>query len=157
MNEIRIRHARLEDAGIITEFNARMAIETEDLELDRAVLLRGVRRALADEGICLYFVAEVGDRVIGQCMITYEFSDWRDGWIWWFQSVYVHPDHRRRGVFRALFDHSKREAADRGDVRALRLYVEEENHAGKSTYTRLGMSYAGYEVWHVDIKNAEDM
>ncbi len=151
MGDLTIRHARLDDAENVAEYNAAMAVETEDLELDRETLLRGVRRALSDEGICLYFVAEDAGRVVGQCMVTYEFSDWRDGWIWWFQSVYVHPDYRRKGVFRRLFEHVQREAAGRGDVRALRLYVEEENQVGKRTYAGLGMSHAGYEVWHIDV------
>lgn len=151
MAEIRIRDAVPGDAEVIAEYNAAMALETENLTLPWDVLLQGVQRALGDDGICLYFVAESGDRVVGQCMITYEFSDWRNGWLWWFQSVYVHPDFRRRGVFRMLFDHAKRAAAERGDVRALRLYVEEENDVGKRTYSSLGMKHAGYEVWHIDV------
>ena len=94
---------------VIVEFNLRLALETEGKQLDPSVLARGVARALADPDRLRYWVAELleGDgsqeaTVVGQAAVTREWSDWRNGWIWWFQSVYVHPDHRRRGVFRAL-------------------------------------------------------
>src|SRR4051794_9888896 len=95
-----LRPARLEDASALVDFNAAMALETEHLALDRATLARGVRAALEDSAKARYFVAadESGDRVIGMLMLTLEWSDWRDGEIWWIQSVYVHPEHRRRGV-----------------------------------------------------------
>ena len=94
---IEIRPARADDAAMIAEFNARMAHETEALTLDRAILDAGVRAALADPNKARYFVADAGGKVVGQLMITLEWSDWRNGEIWWIQSVYVHVDYRGRG------------------------------------------------------------
>ena len=99
--EIHIREGVLADAQVIIEFNRRLAADTEDKHLDAHRLADGVRHALSSTDTCLYLVAEVSRRVVGQTMVTFEWSDWRNGWFWWIQSVYVHPDFRRRGVFRA--------------------------------------------------------
>jgi GNAT superfamily N-acetyltransferase len=144
-SDLIVRFAHPTDAGTIVDFNARMAHETEGLSLDLAVLSAGVRAALADPGKAIYFVAESGGRVVGQLMITHEWSDWRNGDIWWVQSVYVHPDHRRRGVFRALYAHARREAGAAGAV-GIRLYVEQDNSVAQQCYAQLGMSLSHYRV-----------
>lgn len=141
-----IRRAEPGDAPVIVEFNCLLAEESEGKKLDRRVLGPGVAKALADPAKCLYFLAQEGDQVLGQMMITYEWSDWRDGWIWWIQSVYVRSDARRRGVFKALFNHVCQIASDRRDVVALRLYVERENHVARQTYANLGLGPTGYIV-----------
>jgi GNAT superfamily N-acetyltransferase len=140
-----IRLARADDADTLVDFNARMARETEDLTLDPAVLSPGVRAALADPAKAIYFVAEVDARVVGQLMITHEWSDWRNGDVWWVQSVYVHPDHRRRGVFRALYAHARAEARSAGAV-GIRLYVDDHNAAAQRCYGTLGMRMSNYRV-----------
>jgi ribosomal protein S18 acetylase RimI-like enzyme len=140
-----IRAARAHDADMLVEFNARMAKETEGLELARDILSKGVRGGLADAAKALYFVADAGGRVVGQLMVTKEWSDWRNGDIWWIQSVYVHPDHRRRGVFRALYDHAREQARRAGAV-GVRLYVDDHNAAAQQVYERLGMRMSNYRV-----------
>src|SRR4051812_6667115 len=100
-----VRPARPDDAATIVDYNAAMALETERLTLDRAVLSRGVRAVIADPGKARYFVGEIDGRVAGMLMLTLEWSDWRDGEIWWIQSVYVHPDFRRAGVFKTIYRH----------------------------------------------------
>lgn len=143
--QVLIRSARPDDADVLADYNVRMALETEHLALDPATVARGVRAALDDPAKALYFVAEFGGVVIGQLMVTHEWSDWRDGDIWWVQSVYVHPDHRRRGVFRALYDHARRAARTAGAV-GLRLYVERHNADAQAVYQKLGMRDSGYLV-----------
>jgi GNAT superfamily N-acetyltransferase len=143
-----VRDARPDDRAAIVEFNARLALETESKALDRDVLDRGVAAALADPDRLRYWVAEApGGRVVGQAAVTREWSDWRNGWLWWFQSVYVAPDHRGRGVFRALFGHIRRDARGRPDVIGLRLYVESENLDAQRTYRAVGMRPGGYLVF----------
>lgn len=141
-----IRRAGPTDAEVIVTFNARLAEESEGKQLDQAILRSGVERALADVARCQYFLAQDGEHIVGQLMITYEWSDWRDGWIWWIQSVYVRREARQRGVFRALFEHVRQLAHETGDVVALRLYVERDNHVAQQTYARLGMRPTGYLV-----------
>ena len=145
MSEIVIRRATPADADVVTDFNVRMALETEDHALDPAVVGPGVRAALADESRALYFVAEIGGRVVGQTLITFEWSDWRNGFLWWFGSVYVHPGFRGRGVFRALAAHIERAAREAGSV-GLRLYVWNANARAQATYAKLGWSDANYRV-----------
>ena len=140
-----IRPARADDAGTLVEFNARMARETEGLELARDVLSQGVRGGLADPSRALYFVADAGGRVVGQLMITKEWSDWRNGDVWWVQSVYVHADFRRRGVFRALYAHAREQARNAGAV-GVRLYVDDHNADAQQVYERLGMRMSNYRV-----------
>lgn len=141
-----IRPAGFDDVETIVEFNIRLADESEDTALDAATLRDGVRRLFEDDSRGRYFVAMRDNRIIGQIMLTYEWSDWRNGQIWWIQSVYVHPDFRKQGVLRALYGHVERTARANPDVVGLRLYVEEENERAQEAYRKLGMAPGGYWV-----------
>lgn len=144
---VTVREGRREDALIITKYNRAMANETESKCLHTQTVLKGVQEGLARPEICRYFVAEIEGQVIGQAMITYEWSDWRNGTLWWLQSVYVHPDYRKQGVFRKLYQHIESLARKEPDVRGIRLYVEEKNRNGQSVYSKLGLTPAGYHVY----------
>ncbi len=146
---IAVRGARPDDHAAIVAYNAALALETEHKTLDPAVLGRGVARALADPDRLRYWVAEDGKtgRVVGMTGVTREWSDWRDGWIWWLQSVFIDDAHRGRGVFRALFGAIRAEARSAPDVIGLRLYVEAANHRAQKTYQALGLAPGGYEVY----------
>jgi GNAT superfamily N-acetyltransferase len=141
-----IRRAEPRDAFIIIEFNFLLAEESEGKILDRDLLAAGVQAALADPQKAAYFLACEGEHVLGQTMVTLEWSDWRNGWFWWIQSVYVRPEARRQGVFRALYEHVRRAAEDDPSVIGLRLYVEKNNLPGQATYARLGMEPTPYVV-----------
>jgi ribosomal protein S18 acetylase RimI-like enzyme len=147
---ILVRRAGPEDRDRIVLFNQAMARETEGRELDRRTLTRGVGAILGDPALGWYYVAEKGDEVIGQAMITIEWSDWRDGPIWWIQSVYVSKRHRREGICRRLHEHV-RSAARQEKVIGLRLYVERDNVPAQATYRSLGMEASQYllfeEMW----------
>lgn len=144
-----VRDASPSDWAAVVEFNLRLADETERKQLDREVLTRGVTIALDQPDRLRYWVAEDSQTgaLIGQAAITREWSDWRNGWLWWFQSVYVAAEARGRGVFRALHDHIRSEALRAPDVIGLRLYVEEANGDAQATYQRLGMKPGGYHVY----------
>jgi len=138
------------DAETVAAFNVALAAESEDLRLDPATVRSGVEAVLTDLSKGRYFVArltgpEVRGAVIGQLMVTVEWSDWRNGPLWWVQSVYVRADHRRRGVFRALFRHVLEAARAEGSP-AVRLYVEEHNKSALATYASLGLGPTGYLV-----------
>jgi GNAT superfamily N-acetyltransferase len=150
MNSIAIRRAVLADADLITAYNRALAEETEGRALVPAVIQRGVSRLLAEPARGVYYVAEQGGRVIGQLLITYEFSDWRDSVFWWIQSVYVHPAHRRQGVYRGLHEHVAAAARAAGDVCGLRLYVDRHNTPAQAVYRQLGLHPSGYELYEVD-------
>ena len=123
MDSIIIRTAEGNDVITISTFNSAMALESEDVALNWGVLRAGVAQALADPTKAFYLLAEVDSQPVGQLMVTTEWSDWRNGWIWWIQSVYVKPEHRRRGVFASLYQHLQDMASARGDIRGVRLYV----------------------------------
>jgi ribosomal protein S18 acetylase RimI-like enzyme len=146
---ITIRDAVASDGATIAAFNSRIAVETEGRELDPGTVRRGVSALLADRGKGRYWLAEDDGKVVGQLMITLEWSDWRDGMLWWIQSVYVHTDYRRRGVFSSLYQHVERLAEADPEVVGIRLYVEKENLRAQQTYDRLGMSMTDYQVMQV--------
>jgi ribosomal protein S18 acetylase RimI-like enzyme len=147
---MRIRKARPTDAAVIADFNARLAWETEQRRLPRATVRRGVAALLKDRAKGIYFVAEEKGAIVGQLLITYEWSDWRNGNFWWIQSVYVAAEFRQCGVFRALFAHVHKQAKARRDVCGLRLYVEHNNRRAQRAYERLGMGRAHYDLFELD-------
>ena len=147
---ITIRPATLTDATRITEFNALMAKETEDIELNLDRLRAGVEAVLRDHIKGIYYVADADGVVVGQTLITYEWSDWRNGMFWWIQSVYVQKDFRGKGVFKALFEHVRALAKQERTVCGLRLYVERHNARAQQTYERLGMKKTHYEMYEMD-------
>jgi ribosomal protein S18 acetylase RimI-like enzyme len=141
-----IREALDGDTTQIAEFNSRLAFETEGMRLPPDIVNPGVAAMLSDRSKGRYWVAEMDGRVIGQIMVTYEWSDWRNGMIWWIQSVYVHGDHRRSGVFSALYRHVESLAREDPGVCGIRLYVERENVRAQRTYESLGMTNTDYQV-----------
>jgi len=149
-SEIVIRAAKADDWQRLADGNTAMARESEGKMLDAARIASGVRAVLADADKGRYYIAEIDGSYAGQAMVTREWSDWRDGWFWWFQSVYVLPEHRRRGAFRGLYHHVRAAAKAAGNVCGLRLYVERENHAALKTYRALNMVDAGYALMEED-------
>ena len=144
---IEVRPARAADVPSLVEFNLGLASETESKALDARVLRRGVERALADPARGRYFVAEIGGETAGALLVTTEWSDWRDGWFWWIQSVYVVPTHRGQGVYAALHRHVREAARRQGDVVGLRLYVERANERAQRLYQKLGMEETYYRLY----------
>ena len=148
--DIRIRRPRPADLEVVTDFNQAMALETEGKTLDSDTLRAGVLSVLEDANLGFYLLAEAGNRVVGQLLITTEWSDWRNGYFWWIQSVYVAPDSRRRGVYRSLYQRVLDDAQEAGNVRGIRLYVERENGIAKETYRALGMVHSHYDMYEVE-------
>ena len=134
-----IRPAAPADHATVVAFNAALALETEGKRLDPTTLSAGVAAALADPAKGYYTIAEDDGVVVGQCLVTLEWSDWRNGWFWWIQSVYVLPTARRGGVFRDLYKHLEAAAAARPDVIGIRLYVERDNARAQAAYVSLGL------------------
>ncbi len=149
-----VRAAEPSDLDTIADFNVAMALEAEHKHLDPDTVRGGVAAALTDPAKGRYFIAERDGRVVGQLMITYEWSDWRNGVFWWIQSVYVHPQARQSGVFTALFRHLESQARSEPGVCGLRLYVEHGNTRAQSTYRHCGMRDAGYRVMEIDYSDA---
>lgn len=142
-----VRPATRADIPVLVEFNAAMAWETERKRLDLARLARGIEGPFAQPGRGRYFVAELDGAVVGSLLVTYEWSDWRDGDWWWIQSVYVVPAGRRSGVFRALYADVEARARAASDVVGLRLYVESDNQRAQRTYENLGMEASSYRFF----------
>lgn len=141
-----IRPASAEDHARIVLFNLALARESEGRDLDRSVLSRGVEAALKDPGRGRYFVAERGGEIIAQLLVTTEWSDWRNGTIWWIQSVYVSRQHRREGIYARLHGYV-RDLARQEKAIGLRLYVEKDNEPARSTYRALGMRETDYRLF----------
>ena len=143
---VHVRPATAADHAFIVRGNLEMALETEDLQLDEAVLAAGVKAMLDGKAPGAYWIAEVNGERAGQLMITFEWSDWRNRIVWWIQSVYVVPAARRHGVFRALYAHV-RSVAEAEGAGGLRLYVDTRNLRAQEVYRSLGMNGDHYRVF----------
>ena len=147
MNDpVTVRPATAADAPLLVEFNRAMARESEDKGLDVGTLTSGVDHLLRHPGDGFYLVADRGGPA-GALMVTYEWSDWRNGRFWWIQSVYVLPEQRRRGVYRALHEHVRGMARQDPEACGIRLYVERENTGAMATYRALGMMETHYRLY----------
>ena len=154
-----IRQAETKDAQSIAEFNRLMAFETEHKKLIPEVILAGVNTMIANPSHGFYLVAEKDDEIAGSLMITTEWSDWRNGVVWWVQSVYVRDEYRRQGIYRSLYEAVKTLASEDPSVCGFRLYVEKDNINAQKTYEALGMietDYLMYEELKEGLKYCED-
>ncbi|MGA0839285.1 MAG: GNAT family N-acetyltransferase [Pseudomonadales bacterium] len=144
---VRVRAATRTDLDVLVDFNLAMARESEDRALDRELLRAGVSGLLARSEDGFYLVAEQAGYVAGSLMVTYEWSDWRNGRFWWIQSVYVRPERRRQGVYTAMHAAVRERAEASGDACGIRLYVERENTGAMATYRSLGMQETEYRLY----------
>ena len=144
---IAVRRATSSDVTTLVAFNVAMAAESEDKALDEGVLHQGIEAVLGNPVHGLYLVAERQGRVVGTLMVTYEWSDWRNGRFWWIQSVFVSEEHRRRGVYRALHDHVRALAMSDDSSCGIRLYVERDNTGAQATYDAMGMGETEYRLY----------
>ena len=147
---IQCRRATIQDLKFLIDGNRFIAEETEGVELSETNLSPGISAILEDDNKGIYWVATLEDQVIGQILVTYEWSDWRNGQIWWIQSVYVWPNARRQGVFKTLLDHVTHEARDHSVVE-LRLYADTRNQRAHSTYMNQGFTTGHYQVFEKPI------
>jgi GNAT superfamily N-acetyltransferase len=143
---IAIRKANQSDSEKIISFQLSMAMETEDLALDALTVERGVNAVFASPEKGDYYVAEIKGEVAASLLITFEWSDWRNCNVWWFQSVYVIPSYRRMGIFRQMYSYVKNEAMKQ-NIAGLRLYVESNNGPARKTYEAMGMSSQHYTMY----------
>lgn len=145
-----IRIANFADSLSLVEFNQAMALETEGRRLDPQTLKSGVESVFEDEKKGFYVVAENDNVIVGSLMITFEWSDWRNAWFWWIQSVYVLPDFRGQGIYRNLYDFVTNKAKTQDDVCGFRLYVEQENTRAQKVYEKLGMEASHYLMYEAE-------
>jgi GNAT superfamily N-acetyltransferase len=153
---LHIRPARAEDADLLARWAQAMALETENKILPDAEVRPGIARGIADPTLARYFVAERDGVPAGTLMFTFEWSDWRNGLWWWIQSVYVPPEFRRQGIYRALYAYVRALAQADAGVCGIRLYVEKDNRSARSTYEALGMQDAHYRIYEQDIRPPGD-
>lgn len=154
LKDLIVRQATRDDLDTLVRFSAAMALETEGRRLDEVRLRQGTQAVLESPARGFYAVAEVAERsprlVVGQLLVTFEWSDWRNATFWWIQSVYVDEGWRRRGVYRTMHEAILRLAKERGDVCGVRLYVEGENDVAKAVYAKVGLNASSYRVFEED-------
>ncbi|MBP9019373.1 MAG: GNAT family N-acetyltransferase [Rikenellaceae bacterium] len=146
--EVVIREATINDHLVIVDFQMAMALETEGLKLERNVLSDGVKAVLTKDRGAKYYIAEMDGVIVAMLMITLEWSDWRNSWVWWIQSVYTKPGFRGKGIFKKLYSHIVDLVERAEDVVGIRLYVDKRNLNAQKVYTSLGMNgdhYTTYE------------
>ncbi len=144
---IQIRIARVEDLASIVEFQLAMALETENLQLDKPTVEKGVAAAFHDPAKGRYFVTEIDGEVAASLMITFEWSDWRNGMVYWIQSVFVKEKFRRLGIYRKMYAHIQELVNNDENVRGIRLYVDKTNVRAQKTYENTGMNGEHYQLF----------
>ena len=149
MPSVFIRKSTEKDIEIIAGFQRQLALETENFKLDLTTVKKGIQAMLSDPSKGTYFVAEVDGEIAGCHSITYEWSDWRNGMVWWLQSVYVVEKHRKNGVFKAMFDNLKILMAADPNIAGLRLYVDKSNERAQKVYQAMGMNGDHYRVFEL--------
>ena len=149
-NNIAIRMATKADLEVLVRFQIAMASESEDKGLDENTLRHGIATALSSEDLALYIVAEIAGKPVGTLMLTWEWSDWRNGRFWWIQSVYVTSAHRRLGVYSAMHHHVLSLASKDPTAAGIRLYVEKDNDDAQATYRHLGMVETHYRLFETE-------
>ena len=149
-NKPELRRGTIADLDTIARFNTLMAKETEEITLDSDTVRKGTEAVIRDPERGFYLIAEIDGQPVGQLMITPEWSDWRNQWFWWIQSVYVATEFRRRGIFATLFNEARVLAKKQGDVAGIRLYVDENNIGAQKTYEALGMEESNYQLYEIE-------
>lgn len=150
---LNVREAVLADIPDIVDFQIDMAFETENLALEKEVVIQGVKAVFNDSGKGSYYVAESAGIVIGSLLTTYEWSDWRNGQVLWIQSVFVKKDFRGKGAFSLLYKYIKAKVQnEKNGYRGIRLYVDKTNKSAQSVYEKLGMENHHYDTyeWMID-------
>ena len=142
-----VREARITDMPSLLVFQLKMALETENIQLEIQPLTQGMTRLLKDPGKGKYYVAEESGEIVGCLMTTFEWSEWRCGTILWIQSVYVAAPWRKKGVFKKMYQHIHQLVSDDPDLRGIRLYVDKTNAVAQNVYTGLGMNGDHYTVF----------
>jgi GNAT superfamily N-acetyltransferase len=146
-----IRIADQNDVEALVEFNQAMALETEGKTLSAEVLRPGVEAVFGDANKGFYVVAEAEGQIVGGLMVTYEWSDWRNKWFWWIQSVFIRPEARGQSLYRRMYDFVKQRAAEAGNVCGFRLYVENDNYHAQDVYDGVGMKASHYLMYEEEV------
>ena len=137
------------DIPVIANFQQRLAEETENVTLDRNKLVKGIEAMLSDPNRGTYYLAELDGQVVGCHSITFEWSDWRNGMVWWLQSLYVIESQRKNGVFKKMFEHLQRTINNDPNIVGLRLYVDKTNTRAQQVYQAMGMNGEHYSVFEL--------
>lgn len=144
---VECRFAHIQDQSTLVQFQLSLALESENLKLDQVTCSKGVAAVFQNPHLGKYFVAELEGQVVGSLLVIPEWSDWRNGMVWWIHSVYVSRDARRHGVFASLYEKVKQWGSEQGDFRGIRLYVDKTNTSAQAVYRRMGMSNHHYELY----------
>lgn len=145
--KIQFREANVSDAESIVNFQLAMALETEDLALDKETCTLGVAEVFKNPNRGRYFVVQSESKVIASLLIVTEWSDWRNGEVWWIHSVYVLPEFRKEKVFTQFYEYIKSQVQADPKLRGLRLCVDKRNAVAQTVYCKLGMNNQHYELY----------
>ena len=142
-----VREANFTDKETIAAFQLAMALETESLQLNLPTVLKGADAVFKDRSKGIYYVAEINGELVGSLMITFEWSDWRNGVVWWIQSVYIKPEYRRKGIYSKMYKYVKDIVMNDERIKGLRLYVDNTNIKAQKVYAKLGMDGTHYSTF----------
>ena len=151
-----------DDAQVLADYGCKLAFETEDKTLDKAIILAGVKDLMVKPKMGVYYLAEIAEEVaadgavtkwkpVGTTMVTFEMQPRLGGLLHMIQSVYVDAEYRKKGVFRSLYNKVVECAKADPITKAVRLYVDHDNETAMAVYSKLGMTCM--DSWAFDEKD----
>ncbi|MEZ5196527.1 MAG: GNAT family N-acetyltransferase [Bacteroidales bacterium] len=144
---IDVKRAERVDIPTIVDFQIKMAFETEGFELNKGSIEKGVLAVFDDPSKGFYIVAVKQEEVIACLMLTPEWSDWRNGFFLWIQSLYVEKEFRGQGVFGLMYAYVQSQVRSSNDYKGIRLYVDLDNVLAQEVYKRIGMEESHYKMF----------
>ena len=144
---MKLKKGLLEHREIISQFQLKMAKETEGMDLDLSIVTQGVEYIMNTPSRGGYRVVEIDNQIVGSLLILKEWSDWRCKDVLWIHSVYIKKEFRRKGLFKFMYEELKREVELNDNLAGLRLYVDKTNSVAQEVYQKLEMSKEHYELF----------
>ena len=143
---MKVRRAELKDLEYLVEFTSEEAREAEGSVKIPETLEKGIRAALEDSTIAIYWVlVDEKEAPVGSVSALREWSDWNAGYYWWIQSMYISPAYRGKGCMTPLLDAVKSEVKKQQGLE-LRLYVHEENKVAIRAYEKARFTHSSYRI-----------
>lgn len=143
---MKVRKATIEDLSTLVDFTSEEAKEADGNIKDLKRLAKGVKAALEDHSIAMYWIlVDQESKPVGSISALKEWSDWNAGYYWWIQSIYIVPEQRGQGHITALLNTVEKEMKKQNGLE-LRLYVHQDNNRAIRAYEKEGFEKSPYEI-----------
>ena len=140
MEQFMVKNMTTEDISTFISFQKIMAKETEGVNLDDSSIAGALEYLINDDSYGKAFMAKLGPNgvSVGTCYINYGYDVLSNKFTIWVQSVFVHPEYRKKGIFSKIFNHLELVARQLNASR-ISLFVDFSNLPAQKVYEKMGM------------------